>query len=298
MAMERYSEIIPEFDEFLDYLEKPLPKTARVNTVKSDVEETREALEEAGVSTEVFDWYSKGLRLDIPDGVSIGNTLPHFLGWIHVHEEVSMIPSAVLDPDEDDHVLDICAAPGSKTTQIAAAVEEGSVTANDDNIGRIAALRNNTDRLGLTNVSVTNYDGRRMPGRDVFDSAVVDVPCSSEGTARKYPQHREGASLDRIRSLQGVQKGILSRTVDLVKPGGTVVYSTCTFAPEENEAVLDHVLGQKDVEVVDFSLGLNSEKGLTEWKGEGFDPSVERARRFYPHANDTGGFFVSKLKVK
>jgi len=94
-----------------------------------------------------------------------------------------------------------------------------------------------------------------------------------------------------------VQKDILERAVQATKPGGTVVYSTCTFAPEENEAVLDHVLDSEDCELVEFDLALDHREGVTEWQGEEFDPSVGLAKRIYPHCNDTGGFFCAKLEV-
>lgn len=288
--MERYRDIIPDFDLFLDYLDKPLPTTLRVNPIKGSVEETISTLRKDGWSINSLDWYRYGFRVEGDNG--IGNTLPHYLGWIHVQEEVSMLPPIVLNSSSEDTVLDLCAAPGGKATQLA--VDTDNVVANDDDVGRIAALRNNSDRLGITNIGVTNYDGRRFPGSE-FDSALVDAPCSSEGTARKLPQYRDGASKEEIMGIQDVQKGLLSRAIELVKPGETVVYSTCTFAPEENEAVLDHVID--NAEVIEFDTQLESMPGITSWNGMDYDREVRNAKRFYPHQNNTGGFFVAKLRV-
>jgi 16S rRNA C967 or C1407 C5-methylase (RsmB/RsmF family) len=103
--------------------------------------------------------------------------------------------------------------------------------------------------------------------------------------------------MDHVEAVAGVQKGILRRAVQATRPGGVVVYSTCTFAPEENEAVLDHVLEAEDCRVVSADLPLDSEPGVTEWEGETYDDSVAHAHRVYPHQNDTGGFFVAKLEV-
>ena len=100
-----------------------------------------------------------------------------------------------------------------------------------------------------------------------------------------------------VQGLGGVQKGILRRAVQATKPGGTVVYSTCTFAPEENEQVVDHVLREEDCHLVEFDVGLDSTPGIAEWRDEEFDPEVRKARRFYPHLSDTGGFFCAKLEV-
>lgn len=286
----RYREIVPDFDEFLESVEEPLPLTARVNPVKASKREVFEMLEDAGISVEPFDWYDPGFR--VVDDVKLGNTLPHYLGKIHVQEEVSMVPSMALDASETDHVLDLCAAPGSKTTQMAS--QAASVFANDVSHGRIPAHRNNCDRLGVTNVAVSNQDGRRYSTDRKFDAALVDAPCTAEGTVRKTGSG--AASEEEVAELQAVQKGLLTRAVEVTKQGGTVVYSTCTFAPEENEAVVDHV--SDDVEVVDFELGLETSPGLDGWLDESYGSAVSRTRRIYPHQNDTGGFYVAKLRVR
>lgn len=300
MTLERYAEIIDDYEAFVEACENPLPLTARVNRTKSSFEEVRDALAETGFGVERLGWYEDGFRLDVPDendGARIGNTLPHYLGWIAVQEEVSMLPPVVLDASEEELVLDVCAAPGSKTTQLAQ--DAACVLANDDNVGRISALRNNTDRLGLTNVAVTSYDGRRLPGFDALgiDAALVDVPCTSVATVRKNPEYRDGVSQKRRESLVAVQKGILSRTLDVVCDGGRLVYSTCTFAPEENEAVVDHVLRKDKARVLDFDVGLESSPGVIEWQDEEYSQEVEKTRRFYPHHNDTGGFYVALLEA-
>ncbi len=286
----RYSELIPDFEGFLDAVERPLPLTARVNPVKADDrEEPLEMLRDAGVSLEPMDWYPLGFEVE--DDVKLGNTLPHYLGLIHVQEMVSMIPPEVLDVSGDDAVLDLCAAPGGKTTQLAA--DAASVVANDVSHGRIPALRNNCDRLGVTNVAVENQDGRRYSTDRMFDAALVDAPCTAEGTVRKT---QSGSASEReIEELQSVQKGLLNRAVELTHTGGCVVYSTCTFAPEENEAVVDHV--SDEVEVEEFDVGLDCSPGVVEWNGEEYSADVEASRRFYPHQNDSGGFYVAKLRV-
>jgi tRNA and rRNA cytosine-C5-methylases len=104
-------------------------------------------------------------------------------------------------------------------------------------------------------------------------------------------------TLERTKGVTGVQKGILKRAVETTREGGTVVYSTCTFAPEENEAVLDFVLGKRPCRLVPFDIPLAHSPGITEWQGESFDPTVRQAKRIYPHQNDTGGFFCARLEV-
>jgi len=300
MTLDRYAGVVDDHEAFVEACDRPLPRTGRVNRVKSSFGEVRDALTDAGFGVERLGWFEDGFRIEEPDGAKVGNTLPHHLGWMAVQEEVSMLPPVVLGDAAGPSlgsalVLDVCAAPGSKTTQVAA--DAAGVVANDDNVGRIAALRNNTDRLGLTNVAVTSYDGRRFPGAQAFDAALVDVPCTSEGTVRKNPEHGEGTVPDDERaSTVAVQKGILSRALGLVRDGGRVVYSTCTFAPEENEAVVDHAVRNGDARVLPFDTGLDASPGVTDWRGEVYADDVRRTRRYYPHQNDTGGFYVALLE--
>jgi len=296
---ERYRPVVDDFEAFRAACERPLPSAIRVNSIKATVADVRRALDEAGVDYEPVDWHDELFVL--PED-SPGANWPYFHGWIHGQEEVSAVPAAVLDPEPGERVWDACAAPGSKATQLAALMDDrGEVVATDNNLGRISALRTNTERLGATSIAVTHEDARNhslkpFDGAE-YDRALVDVPCSCEGTIRKNPDAFEEWSLSHVEGIAGVQKGILERAVQATKPGGTVVYSTCTFAPEENEAVLDHVLEREECELVEFDLPLDHREGITEWQGEAFDPSVELAKRIYPHYNDTGGFFCAKLAV-
>jgi len=303
--LERYESLVDDPDAFRAACDRPLPSVVRVNPIKAAVERVRAALDAEGVAHEPTDWHPGVLRL--PDD-SPGHNWPHAHGWIHGQEEVSNLPALVLDPQPGDRVWDACAAPGSKTTQLAALMQDsGLLVGNDNNLGRLSALRHNAERLGVTNLVVTNQDARNFSlkplgaghedGVTAFDRVLVDAPCSCEGTIRKNPDAFDTWSLDHVHSVAGVQKGILRRAVQATRPGGTVVYSTCTFAPEENEAVLDHVLDAEDCRLVDFDAPLDGVPGVTEWEGDEYDPSVEKALRIYPHHNDTGGFFCAKVEV-
>ncbi|MFH5798726.1 RsmB/NOP family class I SAM-dependent RNA methyltransferase [Haladaptatus sp. CMAA 1911] len=297
-ALERYEPILDDFETFLAACERPLPSVVRVNRIKATREQVTRAFDEESVEWTPREWNENVLEIEGKPG----NTWPSFHGWTHGQEEVSSIPAFVLDPEPGERVLDACAAPGSKTTQLAALMDDkGLVAANDSNLGRLSALRFNTERLGVTCAAVTNQDARNFSlkpfGLSAFDAALVDVPCSCEGTIRKNPTALDDWGLDHIEGVAGVQKGILRRAVQATRDGGTVVYSTCTFAPEENEAVLDYVLSCEDCRLTEYDISLQSEPGLTEWKGDEFDGSVRKAKRFYPHHNDTGGFFCAKLEV-
>lgn len=290
--LERYRDIIPDFDAFLDFMSKPLPVTVRINTIKTSLPELLSRLERAGIGYERMRWYPLGLRLDTEKP---GRLMEFHMGLIHVQEEISMVPPVVLDPQPGERILDICAAPGGKAAQMSMQMSNrGIVVANDSSSARIVPLRANLERLGVVNAVVTSYDGRRFP-QYTFDRALVDAPCSSEGTARKYPGVIAKCSMKRSIDLQSLQVSLLRRAIQLTKPGGVVVYSTCTFAPEENEGVVSRVLDLADVE--SFTIpGLRSSPGLASWNGTDYGEAVVKCRRYYPHENDTGGFFVAKLR--
>lgn len=294
----RYQEFIPEFADFLSVQAHPLPSSVRINTLKVDRSSLLDSFDRAGKAYAPLSWYPLGLRLEVERP---GKTLEHMLGHIHIQEEVSMVPPLVLDPKAGEQVLDLCAAPGSKTTQISQSMENrGLVIANEPSLSRITSLRSNCERLGVVNVAITRYDGRRFPYHQ-FDRVLVDAPCSSEGMARKDPRVLGRCSVKRSLDLQVLQIGLLRRAVTLTRPKGIIIYSTCTYAPEENEAVVNAALMQEREKVCLERIsipGLKGDSGLTEWNGTRFCDDMLKAARYYPHKNDTGGFFVAKLVKK
>ncbi|MEZ3116914.1 RsmB/NOP family class I SAM-dependent RNA methyltransferase [Halobaculum sp. MBLA0147] len=297
--LDRYADLVDDEVAFRAACDRPLPQVVRVNRLAATPDRVIEAFETEGVAYERVDWHEDLLVL--PDG-SPGTNWPYFHGWTHGQEEVSALPALALDPEPGQVVWDACAAPGSKTSHLAQLMDDrGTLVANDSNLGRLSALRHNAERLGITNTVVTNTDARNYSLKpfafDAFDAALVDAPCSCEGTIRKNPDAHEEWTLGHVREIAEVQKGILRRAIQATEPGGTVVYATCTFAPEENEAVVDHALATEDCRVVDWDAPLETRPGVTEWEGESFDSAVERTHRVYPHLNDTGGFYVARLEV-
>ncbi len=316
--LDRYREIVPDYPAFRDIQSLPLYNSARINTLKIERERLLERLQEEGVIFRSFDWYPLGLKLD---SESPGKLLQNLLGQIHIQEELSMVPPLVLDPKPGECILDMCASPGSKTTQIAQMMKNrGLVIANEPSLGRIAPLRSNCERLGVLNVAVTRYDGRRFP-RGSFDRVLVDAPCSSEGRERRGPGTLARCSRERSLGLKALQVGLLKNAMRLTKPGGVVVYSTCTYAPEENELVVQEALeGRRDgvdgehsgdggagrhsgdsrdsgafrLEKVKIA-GLKECPGIVEWEGKRLREELSATARYYPHINDTGGFYVARI---
>lgn len=292
----RYGALMDDLPAAIAAAQRPLPVGFWVNPLKAPaVPETLAAPRALGVDCTPIPWMPGAFRS--LHWVAPGRTLPFFAGWCYVQEEIAMTAIAALDPQPGDRVLDLCAAPGGKTAQIALRVgDTGCVLANERNPGRMASLTATIARLGLTNVITTQADGRELallPGS--FDRILVDAPCSGEGTLRRRKQPKPWNSTHSQR-IAAVQRRLLDRALTLVKPGGVVVYSTCTFAPEENEAVIDAVLGDRGgLESFDLPT-LHGQPGQDHWQGQTYRGDLRHAQRYWPHLNDTGGFFVARIR--
>ncbi len=321
--LSRYRELVDDWPAFIESCRRPLPTVVWANPLRqrallslgssgasdlsagpdlsagSDLLTATSILAERlgalSYSSRPVDWYPGALRvfgIDKP-----GKTLEFYQGLYHVQEEISLVPALLLDAQPGERVLDLCAAPGGKTAQIACHMENtGTLVANDIRPNRLRALRSNCERLGLLNVAVTSNDGTRFPLEvGQFDRVLLDVPCSCEGNVRqsgRIPFEQAGG----VRGRAGLQATLLGRAWKLLSPGGVLVYSTCTFAPEENELVLDYVLGEDaTIEPVEIE-GLRASAGVTEWSGNSLRPDCRNVARFWPHLNDTGGFAAARIR--
>jgi NOL1/NOP2/sun family putative RNA methylase len=279
-------------------------KSLRCNTLKISPNDLLVRLERRG--WEVDHPYSKFpeiivVKSELAPG-EIGKTREHILGYYYVQEITSMMPIIALEVNTGDRVLDLCAAPGSKTTQAAAIMEnQGSIIANDVSLDRIRILATNLERCGVTNTIITRHNGVDLCGKlrklgFKFDKILVDAPCSGEGNLRCSPRTLLEWSEGLLKSLSRKQKKLISVVVDLLAEGGELVYSTCTYSPEENEMVVQSLIDEHGFEIVDFDLPLKTRSGVVEWKGKKFDKSMIKAKRIYHHDNDLEGFFVCKLR--
>ncbi|MDJ0851291.1 MAG: RsmB/NOP family class I SAM-dependent RNA methyltransferase [Myxococcota bacterium] len=296
----RYREILPDWQDFERAVHPPAP-CILAHPARTDRAALAALLTGLGVASEPVAWNAGALRL--PEGCRPGLLWPLRAGLYQIQEEASMLPVMLLDPRPGERVLDLCAAPGGKTAQIAVALGlRGTVVANDRNERRLSALREKAKRWGLVNVSTTVVDGGAYPlAAGPFDRVLVDAPCSAERRASP-PRTTAGESLERFRQrISSAQRALLRRALALCRPGGRVVYSTCSLAPEENEAVVDAVLREKAVSARVLPLrvpALVHSPGLVEWNGTRFEPSLRHALRLWPHRAGTGGFFAAALECK
>lgn len=298
---ERYTKLLGEkqFACFKEFSSKYIRKTIRVNTIKTTIPEIKKRLEQDWILEQV-PWCKEGFWIKYRHGerFDVGNIPEHQLGYIYVQDAASMIPPVVLNPQPGEIVLDLCAAPGSKTTQLAQYMNnEGLLIANDSQGKRLSALGLNTQRCGVKNVVITKMDGERLSQKEMFDKILVDAPCSGTGTIRRNYKIIEMWSPNLVNKLSGIQYKLLSNAFKALKSGGELVYSTCTLEPEENEKVVSKLLeNNPDADTLDINLDIKRSPAITEFEGKQYDPRVSKCLRIYPQDNDSEGFFVAKIK--
>lgn len=295
---QRYRAIIPDYGEFTRAAARPLPTCVWANPLKTTPERLERHFTQHQIAFEPVGWRPGTYRLLDVDRP--GTRLAFVAGLFQIQEEVSLLPVELMDLKPGQRILDACAAPGSKTTLMATEVgPNATVVANDRNFNRMAPLARSVDQLGITNTTVMVHDATNLPAEiGTFDRVLADVPCSCEATSRKNPEVSP-ADDDDFRRLATIQRAILKRALELCRRGGRVVYSTCSYAPEENEAIVDSILDEFGDQwgLIPARIdGFEASAGLTRWQGRTFDPELRNALRVYPHQHDTGGFFVAVLQ--
>lgn len=295
-----------DIEKFFDKCYEPLLFSIRANTLKISIEELEKRL-----STK---WEIKNLKnYDLEEAFIIknkleagelGNSLEHRLGYYYIQSLSSMLPSKILEPQKYSIVLDCCAAPGSKTTQLAAIMENtGLIVANDISWKRNIALISNLQRCGVTNCLVTCMAIQKLSKicenkKIKFDYILVDAPCSNEGTIRKNLEIFKTWNKKLSFWLSRIQKSILVNALKILNNNGYLVYSTCTFSPEENEEVIDYVLKKFPIKLEKIKLKIKTRRGITKWEDKKFNKDLKKAIRVWPMDFDSEGFFISKLKME
>ena len=300
---DHYKELLGDnYDRFIQYSLSYIRKAIRVNTLKISVEDLKKRLAPRW-NLEPVPWCKEGFWITAKEEkrFDIGNLIEHALGYIYVQEAASMIPPVVLNPQPGDMVLDLCAAPGSKTSQIAAMMnQEGLIIANDIQGSRLKALGINLQRIGITNIIITmQQSGQMRKGTIRFDKILVDAPCSGTGTVRKSLKTLQMWSPGLIAKLTRVQKQLVDDAFQMLRPGGVLVYSTCTLEPAENEAVVSWLLEKHpDSRVETIELPIKRSPAVLSFQDLPINPAVSGCLRIHPYDNDTEGFFVAKIRKK
>jgi NOL1/NOP2/sun family putative RNA methylase len=294
--VERFLHYVPRPVDFLKKMDSAHSRYLRVNTLKTSSEALERRLTDKGFKlgrTALADVFSVQAG-----SISPGATTEYMLGLYYLQDLSSCIAVEALDVSKESckAALDIAAAPGGKTSYIAQKMNNsGYIIALEPNSRRARSMAFNLARLGVANTCVTLLDGLAAGklGR-VFDRVLLDAPCSCEGVIAKDPSRKTSHTPGDVDYCSALQQKLIESAVSAVKPGGLLVYSTCSFAPEENEAVVQHAIDSCDfLKVEPFELG---SEGLLEFGGHKFSKSLQGTRRFYPHIDDTTGFFIARLR--
>ena len=298
--LDRYS-VLTDISEFRKYSLAFLRKGIRVNTLKISVEKLQKRLEKDWILTPV-PWCREGFWIE-HRGIGeekrrdVGNLVEHALGYIYVQEPASMLPPLALDPQPGEVILDMAAAPGSKTTQLGMYMNnEGVLIANDISADRLASLGINCQRCGLRNVIITQTYGNHIKGIQC-DKILLDAPCSGTGTIRKSLKTLKMWNPQMVERIAQQQKKLIKHAWSILKPGGVLVYSTCTMEPEEDEGIISYLLNtEKDAEILPIDLDIKRSEPVTKFGKEQYHTDVKHCLRIWPQDNDTEGFFVAKLR--
>ena len=298
-----YKDFIPEFDQFLSAQALNPPIVIRRNTLKcsQDVFEAfldRHIEDGAFKAVKAIEHAPECYEISAEPAV-LGGMWEHHVGLFYIMGASSLLPVLALDPKPGESILDMSAAPGGKTCLIAQAMgDSGLIVANEPNNSRRRILKSSLDRMGVSNAFITNYLGEEFPLEKKFDRILLDGPCSAEGSLRggwsksfdyqRNDEYRQG--------LQRLQLKLLKRSVELLKDGGRLVYSTCTYDPLENEVQLDALLKiYPNLKIVDSNTPGPFKSGVVSWQGKKLDSQVLNSQRVYPHFFNSWGFFFATI---
>ena len=299
ILVSRYRKLMDDgFQDYLKIMNSNPPLNIRVNTLKMDYQDAFTRMIEYGWNPTNVPWSQNSIQLGMPTDL-VSKHLDSILGYYYFQGAASTLPPLILKPDHTSVVLDLCASPGSKTTQIAALMNNhGTIIANEPSNKRIRALRHNLQKMGVINAIVVRRDGRFLPSHlSECSHILVDAPCSSFGSIRKYPWLLNRYSKTFIEQYVPLQKGLVRSAYKCLQPGGRMVYSTCSIEPEENELVIDHLLRHSDAQLEKISKidGLITHNGLTRWDGHSFKDSLVKSLRLFPQDNNTEGFYIALI---
>jgi len=274
--------------------ETQIKKSLRVNTLKISEAKLVKRLEKKGVKLEKIKYLKNGYYYE--SEFSLGSTPEYLQGYYYLQEAASQLPVSVLNPVPGDIVLDMAAAPGSKTTQISQMMNnEGVVLALDIDKRRLLSLVSNLERLSAKNVVIYRLNARKADKLGIkFDKILLDAPCSGNFCVEK--EFFSKRTVKDFEMKAETQKRLLETAVNCLKEGGTLVYSTCSLEPEEDELVIDWLLNKYPylkLEEINIDVGL---QGLTKIFNNSVNEEIKKTKKLWPHLSGTEGFFIAKIR--
>ncbi|MCB9258605.1 MAG: NOL1/NOP2/sun family putative RNA methylase [Ignavibacteriales bacterium] len=279
------------------FVESKYPITIRLSEVPENHNSLINSLANQGIALKKIENIPNAYEV-ISGEENIGKTIEHTIGKYYIQSLSSMIPPFILNPTSEDVVLDLCAAPGSKSTQLAELMEyEGTLYSNEPNLSRVKALVHNLDKMNTVNMSVIKEKGELLSKifPNYFDKILVDAPCSALGVVQKKQEVSNWWSPKSVDVISSLQLKLLISAIKMAKVGAEIVYSTCTLTVEENEYIIDKVLKKYPVKLEPFDLNLPHVNGFTKVGSYNFDESLKLTKRIIPWELKSEGFFISKL---
>ena len=268
--------------------------TLRVNTLKSDIYEIMNMLKENAIKFDRVPWYNDALVIKNANKKELQKLDIYEEGKIYLQSLSSMVPPIVLKPKPGEKVLDLTAAPGSKTTQIAAMMQNsGYILANELDALRCERLKFNVEKQGAKIIEINNGRGESIGKKyeEYFDKVLLDAPCSGEGRfLANDPKTYRSWSVKTVKELSKLQKKLLKSAYQAVKKGGEIVYSTCTLNKEENENILKWAIEELNIKLLDINLNIKNSIEISENNAD-----LKKAIRILP-SKETEGFFIARLK--
>ncbi len=287
---------------WINAFNKPSIKTIRVNTLKISPEELKEQLEKKDFKLRPTKWFDNAFHIDSTDSkLKLGATHEYLKGFYYIQSLASMVPAHLLYPQPGDRVIDMCASPGSKTTQIGQMMkQQGIIIAIDAKITRIKSLTSNIKRCGIKNAIVFPHDSTQLKMEQIGpykpNKILLDAPCSGSGIIREDPTIKRVKNDNDIKRLAQIQKKLLSKGLEFLQPEGYLMYSTCSFHYQENEQVIAETLQKFDnIEIVEpfEDIGLPGFDHVGEMD---FGYDLIKSRRLFPNIHDTDAFFFCLMK--
>jgi NOL1/NOP2/sun family putative RNA methylase len=296
--IERFIKMMGEEEtkKLLLFNEKELKKVIRLNSLRWAFPQIIKLLENKGITLEDIEGLPEAKEV-LKSSIPIGATPEYLNGYYMLQGKNSMYPPRILEPKNGELIGDFAAAPGGKTTHLAQLMDnDGTIIASEISANRCRILRSNLARMGVKNTIVLNKDSRNISSLGLeFDKVLLDVPCSGSGIIVSDKSRKKTKSLDDIMNYHTNQVSLLSEAIKTIKPGGELVYCTCSLEPEENELVISEILKQDKVKLVEINL--KGDSGITKFEEYEINPQLSKARRLYPHKTKGEGFFIAKLVI-
>ncbi|MFL6322893.1 MAG: NOL1/NOP2/sun family putative RNA methylase [Nitrososphaeraceae archaeon] len=290
----RFIEYVPDLDRFLETMNGLPNQYIRTNTIKISNVDLEKRLTSKGFHLK--DTVIRDVFAVEKSPFPIGATTEYLLGYYYIQDLSSCIAVESLDVQEDQIILDMASAPGGKTTFIAQKMKNtGCVIALDINSARINSMVFNIARCGVMNSCIYKMDSRQVADLNIkFDRVLLDAPCSCEGVIIKDKTRKTSHTAQDVEYCVSNQMELIEAAIKVVRPGGLLVYSTCSFAPEENENIVNSTLDRFDVKIEPVQYGI---EGLTNFGDIRFHDDMKNTKRLYPHIHNTLGFYIARLRI-